>query len=181
MSSTLKISDTISLKAITLADAAILLELMRKIYTPPYRHLWEDDGQWYVENTFSKASLEKEIAESNASYYFVTHHKETIGVLRFIHDVPFIDFKGKKTTKLHRIYLDPKTHGKGIGRLLMDWTANEAVKNNSQLLWLEAMDTQEQALQFYKKLGYHISGDFRLPFELMHTHFRGMHSMYKML
>ena len=178
MSSILKISDTISLIAITLTDADVLLDLMRKIYTPPYRHLWEDNGQWYVEKTFCKASLEKEMAELNASYYFVTHYKEIIGVLRFIHDVTFIDFKNLKSTKLHRIYLDPTTHGKGIGKLLMDWTATEAIKNDSQLLWLEAMDTQEQALVFYKKLGYQISSDFRLTFELMQTHLRGMLRMY---
>jgi len=181
MSSLLKLSDTISLIAITLTDADELLELMRAIYAPPYKHLWEDDGHWYVEKTFSKASLEKEMAEPNASYYFVTHHKETIGVLRLIHDVTFIDFKGLKSTKLHRIYLDPTTHGKGIGKLLMDWSATEAVKNNSSLLWLEAMDTQEQALQFYKKLGYQISSDLSLTFELMQTNFRGMHRMYLVL
>ena len=181
MESTLKISESISLIAITLNDSDALLKLMHRIYIPPYKHLWQDGGIWYVQNTFNTDVLKEELSEKNASYYFVEHQNKRVGILRIIHDIPFKDFVNKKATKLHRIYLDPNVHEKGIGKLLMNWSTQEAIKNNSQLIWLEAMDTQEQALKFYKKLGYRIAGDFKLEFELMHTHLRGMYQMYKIL
>ena len=177
----IQLSESISLKAVTLNDAVVLKELMHKIYPPPYKHLWEDDGYWYVEETFNKTALEKELAASNALYFFVAHENETVGVLRIVHNAPLSDISDVKASKLHRIYLDPKLQGKGFGKLLMDWSKQQAIKNGSQLIWLEAMDTQEQALQFYKKLGYEISSDFRLTFELMYEHLRGMHKMYKTL
>jgi GNAT superfamily N-acetyltransferase len=181
MGDKLKISDSINLRTITLNDAASLLKLMHTIYIPPYKHLWQVSGLWYVQNTFNSVVLKEELSEKNAAYYFVEYRNKRIGILRIIHNVPYKDFENKKTSKLHRIYLDPIVHGKGIGKLLMDWSTQEAIDNSSQLLWLEAMDTQEQALKFYKKLGYQIAGDFKLEFELMHTHLRGMYRMFKIL
>jgi len=158
--STIQLSDTLSLNAISMNDAVRLKRLMHRIYPPAYKHLWEDDGQWYVEETFNSIQLKKELADLKSFYYFVNLEQETIGILRLIHDVNLVDV--------------PTT-------FLMDWVTEQARQNESQLLWLEAMDTQEQALQFYKKRGYTISSDFRLTFELMHTHLRGMHKMYKLL
>ena len=178
MGTTIKISDTINLIMITLNDSDTLLKLMHTIYIPPYKHLWQDGGLWYVQNTFNSVVLKEELSKKNAAYYFVEYQNKRIGILRLIHNVPLKDFENKKVTKLHRIYLDPKIHGKGIGKLLMDWSSQEAIKNNSQLIWLEAMDTQEQALKFYKKLGYQIPGDFKLEFDLLYEHLRGLHRMY---
>lgn len=181
MNDNFKISDSISLIAITLSDAESLLKLMYSIYVPPYKQLWQDGGEWYVQNTFKSNVLKEELSEKNAAYYFVEFKNEKIGILRLIQNVALIDFENKKATKLHRIYLDPKVHGKGIGKLLMDWTTQKAIENNSDILWLEVMDTQEQALKFYKKLGYEIASDFKLEFDLMHRHLRGMHRMYLVL
>ncbi len=177
----MQLSETLSLRTISFADALQLKQLMYRIYPPPYKHLWKDNGHWYVEETFNEIALKKELSEPNAAYYFVAYQAETIGVLRFIHNVPLSDVPESKATKLHRIYLDPKLHGKGIGAVLMQWVKKQTIENGSQILWLEAMDTQQQALQFYKNLGYEVSSDFRLSFKLMHEHLRGMHRMHKLL
>jgi hypothetical protein len=42
------VSDTITLTAITINDQEKLFELMSRIYLPEYRHLWFDDGSWYM-------------------------------------------------------------------------------------------------------------------------------------
>ena len=69
MDDTIKISDTISLIAITLNDPEILLKLMHTIYIPPYKHLWQDGGLWYVQNTFNSVVLKEELSEKNSAYY----------------------------------------------------------------------------------------------------------------
>ena len=178
---TQRLTENVSLRPVTLNDATVLKELMHQIYPPPYKHLWEDNGYWYVEQTFNTTVLEKELADLNSSYYFVEYKNETVGILRIVYDVTLSDKSDLKATKLHRIYLDPKLQGKGLGKLLMDWSKQQAIKSGSKIIWLEAMDTQEQALQFYKKLGYTISSDFKLTFKSMHEHLRGMHTMYKTL
>ena len=63
-----------------------------------------------------------------------------------------------KQVKLHRLYLHPKIHGNGIGKELLSWLEEKAKKNNYSTIWLDAMNEQPQAFQFYKKRG------FKIPF-----------------
>jgi len=173
----LKISKSISLKKILLKDAEILYNLMQKIYPPAYKHLWEDQGDWYVQTIFSLQTLEKELLEKNAKYYFVQFNTKIIGILRLEFNTILKGYKGRNTTKLHRIYLNQESQGKGMGKILLAFVIQQAIQNKSDILWLEAMDTQTQALQFYKKLNFKIISNFKLEYNLMHKHLRGMHRM----
>jgi len=177
MSGTLKISNGISLTEILLKDAGILYNLMHKIYPPAYKHLWKDEGDWYVNTIFSFQMLEKELLEKNTKYYFVQFNTKIIGILRLEFNAILKGYKDSNTTKLHRIYLNEESQGKGIGKILLDFTIQQSIQNKSDILWLEAMDTQTQALQFYKKLNFKITNNFKLEYNLMHKHLRGMHRM----
>ncbi len=181
MSIILKLSDTLSLREIFLTDAVVLQELMSKIYPPVYKHLWKDRGVWYVQTVFNSQNLQKELSEKNTVYYFIQFNNEIIGILRIVNNVILKEFKNKKATKLHRIYLDPKVQNKGIGKIVLNFVIQHAIENKSELLWLEAMDTQTQALNFYKKLNFKISSNFKLQFDLMYEHLKGMHRMYRLL
>jgi GNAT superfamily N-acetyltransferase len=109
------VSDTITLTAITINDQEKLFELMSRIYLPEYRHLWFDDGSWYMEKIYSY--MERDLAIHNSSYYFVQYQSQTIGILKLIENIPLAEFKNRKSAKLDRIYLDPEFHGQGIGKL----------------------------------------------------------------
>jgi len=80
---------------------------------------------------------------------------------------------------LHRIYIDPEVQGKGIGKLLLVWLTAKAKSWGSTLLWLEAMDTQTSAIEFYKRTGFTISNTLRLEVKYLHEHLRGMYRMWK--
>ena len=66
--------------------------------------------------------------------------------------------------------LDPDenqlNHTKGIAKELLDWLDNLAKEKNYDLIWLKAMDTQEQALRFYKKRGFVIANKTSLNIPL---------------
>jgi len=181
MKGVINISNDLNLKKIFLNDAIILYSLMQQIYPPVYNHLWEDQGDWYVNTIFSIQNLQKELLEINAAYYFIQSKNEIIGILRMVHDTKLIELDNKKSTKLHRIYLDPKVHNKGIGKMLMNFVMQKALENRSEILWLEVMDTQTQALRFYQDLNFQIISNFKLQFDLMYPHFKGMHRMCRFL
>ena len=82
---------------------------------------------------------------------------------------------------LHRIYLGEEAQGKGIANELMNWVEQKAKLKGNDLIWLEAMDTQEQALRFYKKQGFMNSHKAYLDFEPLLDHYRGMDVLYKSL
>lgn len=173
------VSDTITLKPISIDDQEKLFALMSKIYLPEYRHLWFDAGAWYMNKIYSYANLERDLATPNSSYYFVYYQSEAIGILKLIESVTLIEHKDRKSAKLDRIYLDPAFHGKGIGKSLIYWAENRLAANGHSFLWLEAIDTQKKALQFYEKMDYKICGTFELEYELIHPSLRGMYRMYK--
>jgi GNAT superfamily N-acetyltransferase len=93
-----------------------LFELMSE-YIFEYRHLWFDDGSWYMEKNIFYTNMERDLAIHNSSYYFVQYQSQTIGILKLIENIPLAEFKNRKSAKLDRIYLDPEFHGQGIGKL----------------------------------------------------------------
>ena len=118
-----------------------------------------------------------ELAVGGSNYYFVKYKYQTIGILRFIIDSGCPDFKDPSTTKLHRIYLNPKFHGLGLGRMLMEFVKSTAIKEKQDCIWLECMDTQQAAYDFYKKLDYTLKNRFVLDSPTMRVEYRGMFLM----
>lgn len=175
------ISTEIQLAAINLEDQPALYQLMKRIYPPAYEHLWKDDGSWYIDQTFNQQILENELAESNAAYYFVVYQNCQAGILRIVWDAPFVDFPQHSAFKLHRLYLGTEAQGKGVAKGLMDWVEQQAIQHHNELVWLDVMDTQQQALKFYTKTGFQRGSSTRHTFDLMHEHYRGMYRMWKNL
>lgn len=128
---------------------------------------------------YAKDSLKEDLKDPDSRYYFVSYNDETIGILRLLLNNPLPGSGTANGVKLHRIYLDPTILGKGIGRKIMAWVENTFCCGEGSLLWLEVMDSQDPAIRFYKSLGFSIVGDFRLGYELMFEHFRGMYTMAK--
>ena len=172
----IKVLKNIELKNIELHDAGRLNKLMHQIYTPVYQHLWQDKGQWYLERFFGAEQLKIELAQAASPYYFVFFKNDLIGILRVQH-LKSTDKPQLNITKLHRLYLAPDLHNLGLGKALLDFTIQQAKLQGLQQVFLEVMDSQEQALNFYKKNGFELDHPFRLTFSKMHRHYRGMYKM----
>ena len=147
----IQISENLVLKEIKISDPKRLFDLMKEVYPLAYHHFWKDKGDWYVNSQYSKKIILKELAQENAEYYFVIYNDEIIGNFRIIWDEKLEGLNFSKQVKLHRVYLHKKTHGLGIGKKLLSWLEQKASKNNYDVVWLDAMDEQPQAFQFYKK------------------------------
>ncbi|TXD52781.1 MULTISPECIES: GNAT family N-acetyltransferase [unclassified Polaribacter] len=177
----IKISENIQLKEVLSSDYEFLFRLMQEIYTPAYQHFWTDEGAWYINSQYSKENILKELLDKKARYYFILFKGKIIGNFRFIWDEKLEGLPEEKQVKLHRIYLHPKTQRSGIGKLLLAWLEEKAEQKGYQIIWLDAMNEQQNAFQFYKKLGYIYYSHTFLPFELMHDSVRKMSQVYKVL
>lgn len=175
----IRISDNIQLKAILDIDAASLFSLMKEVYPLAYGHFWTDNGDWYVNMQYATPHILKEVSAENSEYYFVLFDDEIIGNLRFVWDEKLANLSDEKQVKLHRIYLHKKTQGKGIGKAILSWLEKKAIQKGYHIIWLDAMNEQTQAFEFYKNQGYtHHSHTF-LPFDLMHKELRKMSQLFK--
>ncbi|TXD49964.1 GNAT family N-acetyltransferase [Polaribacter sp. IC073] len=177
----IKVTENIQLKEILITDSATLFKLMKEIYPLAYSHFWTDKGSWYLNSQYSKEHILKELSEQKANYYFILFKDEIVGNFRFVWDENLAGLSEEKQVKLHRIYLHPKTQGNGTGKKLLSWLSNKAIKKGYKIIWLDAMDAQPQAFQFYKKLGYHYYSHIFLPFNLLHEEVRKMSQLYKKL
>ncbi|MEL6971506.1 MAG: GNAT family N-acetyltransferase [Bacteroidota bacterium] len=148
--------------------------LMTACYPPVYAHLWEDGANWYLRETYNAKRVRQDLQKPASPYYWVHWDGEAVGILWLHEEECSPDFPDQPALKLQRIYLHPKVHGNGIGKAVVEYVVGQAEKLNKQIVWLEAMDTQESAHQFYEKVGFRKSGTFRLTFERMHPHYRGM-------
>lgn len=177
----LRISETLTLKEITIEDHQTLYDLMCRIYPPAYINYWEDNGEWYVNDLYNSKNLQKELEETNADYYFVVLEDKIIGILRIVWNLDTHYQEDKNYVKLHRLYLDQTIQNKGIGYQLMIWLINSATKKGYKKLWLEVMEKQDQALYFYQKLDFKEVDKVFIEFPLVYEEYRGMYKMVKTL
>jgi len=174
------ISENIQLVEITINDHKKLMDLACKIYPPEYLHLWDNnDCGWYLNRFYGFKNFKEELSEAHSNYYFVLYKSKIEGFIRFVYNKPFDPFSDTSETYLHRIYLSQESQGTGIAQQLLNWIEQKSKENGMGSVWLEAMDTKERAIQFYKKTGFKILSTKLLNFELMLPRYRGMYLMRK--
>jgi len=61
--------------------------------------------------------------------------------------------------ELSRFYVDAIYHGKGIAPVLMQQTLDTIRTRDARSLWLSVWQGSQQAIRFYQKQGFVISGD----------------------
>lgn len=173
------VTDEIILKPISANDISKLQQLMFSIYPPIYAHLWKDGGQNYLRKIYSKSNIQQELQNQQSKYFFILFNEQTVGILKYILDKSYRTDKSKMM-KLHRIYLTNAVRGKSIGSILLKWLERQYALDFEEI-WLEVMDTQVKAIQFYKKLGYVNVGNAKLRSKNIKAEYNGMFIMSKSL
>ena len=175
----IKLTESLSLEPITMDSYDELCQLMERIYPPAYKYLWDDDGQWYLQHMYNKTNVKLDIEEENSVFYFVNFHNKKSGILKLQYGSPYPDMPTKKALRLHRIYLSEEVQGKGISGSIMDYVLNLANQQEAEIVWLDCMDTKEQALRYYMKHGFQKGTLSQLEYELLHKDKRGIYLMWK--
>jgi GNAT superfamily N-acetyltransferase len=173
--------NNIEIKRIGVADAASLSEIAVHAYCDHYKYLWYDEGNWYIEKSFSEENLFHELENANAWFFIIYSNKEAVGFVKLNIDAPFADEENINTLELERIYLTRSASGKGIGKKTIDYIIKIAKEKNKKLIWLKVMDSSTDATEFYKKMGFETCGTAHLNFEMMKPEYRGMFVMKKLL
>lgn len=174
---TVRVNQEIELKPISIDDSMKLKKLMMDIYPPIYAHLWTDDGQNYLSEIYSKENITRELLNQNSRYFFILFQEQTVGILKYTFGEKH-DIGETKTLKLERIYLAKLVQGKGVGSTLFRWLEEEVAAKVDEI-WLKAMDTQTDAIQFYKKQGFTIVDKTILQAKNIIPEYKGMFIMSK--
>jgi GNAT superfamily N-acetyltransferase len=161
-------------------DATTISDVAIRSYNDFYLHLWYDNGDWYVNHSFSQPVLEKEIKDPNHAFFLLNEKENSVGFLKLNIDQPLKGYREYNCIELERIYLIKSATGKGYGRQAMNFCFDYARGLKKEIMWLKAMDTSA-AVKFYEALGFEHCGILSLDFPQMKEEFRGMVVMMKVL
>ncbi|MBA4302191.1 MAG: hypothetical protein C0433_19120 [Cyclobacterium sp.] len=181
MNITLDFHSNLVLTAIQAEDQPALYQLMDEVYRSGYRYIWEDQGDWYVNLIYNRHTLYKDLKRPTSHYFFVELGGEKIGILKYDFPLSPRELEIPNAMKLHRLYLHPEVHGKGIARILMDHCEKIAKENDLNSMWLEVMECQPQAKRFYEKCGFEPLLSYQLDFERIFPPYRGIEIWKKSL
>ena len=128
----------------------IVKDLAFKIWPIAYGEiLSKKQLEYMLELIYNIESLEKQqengqvflLAEENGIYFGFASYE--------------INCNTTDKTKIHKLYVLPKTQRKGIGKQLVEYIKKSAIENGNSALFLN-VNRFNQALQFYKKNGFAI-------------------------
>lgn len=106
---------------------------------------------YMMDMMYSVASLQKQASEKQHHFILAKENEISVGFASYEFDA-----NGTDKTKIHKIYILSTQQRKGIGKLLLDYIANEAQKHNNKALFLN-VNKYNPAQHFYKKLGFDIA------------------------
>ncbi len=177
----MKISSTISVQPIKIVDYNVLRNTIYELYKSTYGAYWSDQGEWYFNEQYCKDAVSKEVFAPNTDYFGVYSKKEFIGILRFVWGINPEGKPDHHYAKLHRLYIASSHQRKGVGKVLLSWFEEQAALHECSKVWLEVMEQQTQAVDFYIAQGYHLKSKRRLDYPLFKEGYRGIYTAEKTL
>lgn len=158
-------------------DSALLSSIARRAYSDHFRYLWYDDGDSYIERSFSQDALEIELNDTSNLFFAAYFLDQPAGFLKLRPDNTLSIFADASAFEIQRIYLSKEFKGKGIGKQMMNAALTIAEAMGKDLMWLKVMAGNDTSIAFYKSCGYSICGEEVLEQPGLRPEHSGMYVM----
>ncbi|OYD45533.1 hypothetical protein CHU00_11240 [Sphingobacterium cellulitidis] len=136
-------------------DAELIQQLAHSIWYPTYQEiLSKKQIDFMLERMYSVEAIQASMALKSI-FYLLFNDDEAVG---------FIGMEPKEDLlRIEKIYLLPNTQGKGFGKLLIDFAADEARKQGLSELELN-VNRSNNAYHFYLKQGFRVVEEVDIPY-----------------
>ncbi len=129
----------------------IVRELALKIWPHTFDNILSSEQiDYMLDMMYSIDSLEKQL-ENNKIFLLASAENQFVGFASYE-----LRFDNSNKTKIHKLYVLPETQGKGVGRQLIDYITEIALKNQDSVLHL-TVNKYNKAKDFYLKNGFVIT------------------------
>jgi diamine N-acetyltransferase len=108
----------------------------------------------YLERAFNVNRLEKELSTINSHFFFVYFNNEVGGYLKVNTQEAQSENMGEDSLEIERIYIRGKFQKLGLGKYLINKAIEIAVEQGKNKIWLGVWEKNENAIAFYKKIGF---------------------------
>lgn len=103
---------------------------------------------------YSTSALTNQMTELGHSFFLLVVDQDPIGFMSVQQN-----YEPNKT-KVHKLYILPSYHGKGLGKILINKAKEFAASNHNSGIMLQ-VKRDNPAVDFYKKLGLVIVKEFK--------------------
>ncbi|MEH6955364.1 GNAT family N-acetyltransferase [Neobacillus drentensis] len=146
---------TIILKKCTLEDSSKLQEISYETFNETFKDQNSPENMIaYLERAFNLNQLEKELSIISSQFFFVYFNNEVAGYLKVNTKDAQSEEMGEESLEIERIYIKNKFQKHGLGKYLLNKALEIAMELNKTKIWLGVWEKNENAIAFYKKMGF---------------------------
>jgi diamine N-acetyltransferase len=145
----------INLKKCTLEDSRKLQEISYGTFHETFKlQNSPENMNAYLERAFNLEQLEKELSNISSQFFFVYCNNEVAGYLKVNTDDDQSEEMGDESLEIERIYIRNKFQKHGLGKYLLNKAMEIAMDGNKKKIWLGVWEKNENAIAFYKRMGF---------------------------
>lgn len=145
----------INIKKCTLEDSCQLQEISYETFNETFKDQNSPENMnAYLERAFNLKQLEKELSNISSQFFFVYFNNEVAGYLKINTNEAQSEEMGDESLEIERIYIKNKFQKHGLGKYLLNKAMEMAMERNKKKIWLGVWEMNENAIAFYKKMGF---------------------------
>ncbi|WNF24882.1 GNAT family N-acetyltransferase [Mesobacillus jeotgali] len=151
---------TVKLKSCTLEDLETLQEISIGTFDETFRAQNSPENMSaYLEKAFNLEQLESELSYPSSQFFLVYYDDEVAGYLKLNTNDAQSEEMGNDALEIERIYVKNKFQKLGLGKYLFNMAMEIAMDSGKKKIWLGVWEKNENAIAFYKKLGFVQTGE----------------------
>jgi ribosomal protein S18 acetylase RimI-like enzyme len=130
----------------------LIRSLSLRIWPEAYSRILSETQIHYMLNLmYSDEALETQINQKQHQFILAFEDTEPVGFASY--GMKSLEVPG--VYRLHKLYVVPGLHGKGVGKKLLQFMADDILLKGAEKLELN-VNKQNRAIQFYEKMGFNI-------------------------
>ena len=146
---------TISEKKCTIKDLQILQNISIETFNETFKEQNSSENlKAYLDRAFNLKQLEKELFNNYSEFYLVYYNDEIAGYLKVNINEAQSEEMREDSLEIERIYIKKKFQKYGLGKYLLNKAMDIAIERNKKKIWLGVWDKNDNAIAFYKKMGF---------------------------
>lgn len=151
---------SIKLKKCSLDDITALREISIETFNDTFTDQNSlENMKAYLENAFHTEKLKTELSNLSSQFYFVYYDDDLAGYVKINMDEAQSEKMGDDSLEIERIYIRKNHQKHGLGKYLLNEAVKIAAEHNKKKIWLGVWEKNENAIAFYKKMGFVQTGE----------------------
>lgn len=146
---------TVKIRKCTIGDLKNLQEISTETFNDTFKDQNSAENMKnYLEKAFNTKQLENELNNVSSEFYFIYYNEEIAGYIKVNIEEAQSEKMGGESFEIERIYIRNSFQGKGLGKHLINKSIELALIQNKKNIWLGVWEKNENAIGFYKKIGF---------------------------